>query len=111
MAILSVGLFAGIRVFPVGLGASKRAEMRSRATFAAQRTIESMKLTPWDDLGAGETTAEVDAFTVATRISQPTLEGLVDSTRLKAVEVSVAWTQDGRSRQITFVTYLRKPSS
>lgn len=111
MAILSVGLFAGIRVFPVGLGASKRAEMRSRAAFAAQRTIESMKLTLWDDLAAAETTTEVDGFTVTTRISPAALEGLVDATRLKAVDVSVAWTQDGRTRQITFVTYLRKPSS
>ena len=111
MAILSIGLFAGIRVFPVGLGASKRAEMRSRAAFAAQQTIESLKLTPWDDLAVGETTAEVGAFNVTTRIRQPTLEGLVDSTRLKAVDISVQWTQDGRSREIAFVTYLRKPSS
>jgi prepilin-type N-terminal cleavage/methylation domain-containing protein len=111
MAILSVGLFAGIRVFPVGLGASKRAELRSRAAFAAQRTIESMKLTPWDDLATGETTTEVDGFTVTTSIRAVTPEGLVDASRLKAVDVSVAWTQDGRPRQISFVTYLRKPSS
>ncbi|HLD78326.1 MAG TPA: hypothetical protein VJB16_04835, partial [archaeon] len=56
MAILSVGLFAGIRVFPVGLGASKRAELRRRAAFAAQRTIESLKLAPWAELAEGETT-------------------------------------------------------
>ena len=111
MAILSVGLFAGIRVFPVGLGASKRAEMRSRAAFAAQRTIESMKLAPWDDLAVGETTTEVDAFSVTTRISQLTLAGLVDLTRLKAVDVTVQWSQDGRPRQLSFVTYLRKPAS
>src|SRR3989338_7878015 len=111
MAILSVGLFAGIRVFPVGLGASKRAELRSRAAFAAQRTIESLKLAPWADLVEGETTAETDGFSVTTRISQPSLEELVDPTRLKVVGVSVAWTQDGRTRALTFVTYLRQPSS
>jgi hypothetical protein len=111
MAILSVGLFAGIRVFPVGLGASKRAELRSRAAFAAQRTIESLKLTPWADLVEGETTAETDGFSVTTRISQPSLEELVDPTRLKVVGVSVAWTQDGRTRQTSFVTYLHQPSS
>jgi hypothetical protein len=111
MAILSIGLFAGIRVFPVGLGASKRAELRSRATFAAQRTIESLKLTPWEDLAEGETTAETDGFGVTTRIRQPDLEGLVDPTRLKVVDVTVQWTQDGRSRGLTFITYLRQPSS
>ena len=111
MAILSVGLLAGMRVFPVGLGASKRAELRSRAAFAAQRTIESLKLTPWEDLGAGETTTEADGFSVTTRISQPTVEELVDPTRLKAVEVAVQWTQDNRTRALSFVTYLRKPTS
>ena len=111
MAILSVGLLAGMRVFPVGLGASKRAELRSRAAFAAQRTIESLKLTPWEDLAEGETTTDADGFNVTTRISQPSLEGLVDPTRLKAVEVTVQWTQDGRPRALSFVTYLRKPTS
>ena len=111
MAILSIGLLAGMRVFPVGLGASKRAEMRSRAAFAAQRTIESLKLTPWEDLAEGETTTDADGFNVTTRISQPSLEELVDPTRLKAVEVTVQWTQDRRSRTLTFLTYLRKPTS
>ena len=111
MAILSVGLFAGIRVFPVGLGASKRAELRSRAAFAAQRTIESLKLAPWDDLAEGETTTGTDGFGVTTRISQPALEGLVGVTQLKAVEVTVQWSQDSRSRTLTFLTYLRKPTS
>jgi type II secretory pathway pseudopilin PulG len=111
MAILSVGLFAGMRVFPVGLGASKRAELRSRAVFAAQRAIESLKLTPWEELVEGETTAEADGFNVITRIALPDIEELVDPTRLKVVEVTAQWTQEGRSRGLTFVTYLRKPAS
>lgn len=111
MAILSVGLFAGMRVFPVGLGASRRAELKSRAAFAAQRTIESLKFTPWDDLADGETATEADGFDIKTRISPTALEEVVDETQLKAVEVTVQWSQDGRSRALTFVTYLRKPSS
>ena len=111
MAILSIGLFAGMRVFPVGLGASRRAEQRSRAAFAAQRTLESLKFTPWADLADGETATEADGFDIKTRISPMALEGVVDATRLKAVEVSVQWVQDGRPRELTFVTYLRNPSS
>ena len=111
MAILSVGLFAGMRVFPVGLGASRRAELRSRAAFAAQRTLESLKFTPWEDLAEGQTTTEADGFDITTRISPTALEGVVDATRLKAVEVTVQWSQESRSRALTFVTYLRQPSS
>ena len=101
-------LFAGIRVFPVGLGASKRAELRSRAAFAAQRTIESLKLAPWEELAEGETATETDGFGVTTRISQPHLEHLTDPTRLKQVEVTVRWTQEARSHHLALITYLRR---
>jgi len=112
LAILSVGLVGAMRVFPVGLRASQRAEFSSRAAIAAQRTIESLKLQPWDSLAEGETTSELDAFDVATRISQPaSMEPLVDPSRLKTVQVSVQGEEGGRVRTITFVTYLRRDSS
>ncbi|MBI3331269.1 MAG: type II secretion system protein, partial [Candidatus Omnitrophica bacterium] len=53
MAILSVGLVGAMRVFPMGLRASVRAELHSRAALAAQRTIESLKLEPWEALEDG----------------------------------------------------------
>ena len=111
IAILSIGLIGAMRVFPVGLRASARSEKSSRATITAQRVIESLKLQRWDELAEGETTAEEDGFDVMTRISQPKLEGLVDATRVKAVEVTVQWTQDGRPRQLSFLTYVRRPPS
>ena len=110
MAILSVGLVGAMRVFPLGLRASQRAESSSRAAIVAQRTIESLKLKSWDDL-TGETTVEEDGFTVITRISQPTISHLVDPTRLKAIEVIVRSTLDGRSRELAFTTYLRHEGS
>ncbi len=111
MAILSVGLFAAMRVFPVGLRASKRSEMNSRAAIIAQRTIESLKLSSWEELAEGQTTTEANGFDVTTRIAQPKLEGIVDATRVKAIEVSVHWVQDGRPRALVFVTYLRRRAS
>lgn len=109
LAILGVGLVGAIRVFPVGLQASRRSEMSSRAVMTAQQTLESLKL---DSCPAeGEQEAAVGPFTVTTRFSHPSSTQLVDAARLTAVEAEVAWAQDGRPKMLTFVTYLRCASS
>ena len=111
MAILSVGLIGAMRVFPMGLRASQRAELNSRAAIVAQRTIEMLKLKPWEDLVLQETTGQDDGFSVTTRISQPVIEPLADAGRLKAIEVRVEMVQDGRPRQLVFLTYVRRDAS
>ena len=111
LGILSVGLVGAIRVFPLGLRASQRTEMSSRATILAQRTLEELKLTPWATLQDGETVRKEETFDVVTRITTGPLEDLVDPTRLKQVMVTVHWDQDHRSRALTFVTYLRRDIS
>ncbi len=105
LGILSVGLVGAMRVFPIGLQASARSEMSSRATMAAQRILESLKLRSCEDLTPETTT--VEEFTVTTRLGQPDLAHLVDPARLKTLEAMVAWTQEGRPRALTFVTYVR----
>jgi len=111
MAILSIGLVGAMRVFPIGLQASRRAELNSRAAIVAQRTIESLKLEPWDALSEGETTGAEEEFSVTTRITEPGPEDLVDPSRLKAIEVRVQFTQAGRQRGLVFITYLRREAS
>ena len=111
MAILSVGIVGAMRVFPVGLRASERAERNSRATMVAQRTLEAMKLVSWDALAEGQTSREEEGFTILTRVDHPAIESLVDPMRLKRLEVSVQWVQDRRPRALTFVTYLRHETS
>ena len=108
MAILGVGLVGAMRVFPVGLRASQRAEMNSRAAIAAQRIIDSLKLKSWDELKEEETASQEDAFDVTTRIAPVTLEPLVDPGRMKTIEVRIRLTQDGRPRELLFVTFLRR---
>jgi len=111
IAVLSVGLVGAIQVFPVGLRASQRAELVSRATIAAQRTIESLKLVSWGDLEAGESTSREESFDITVVVDQPDVEGLVDPTGLKRVTVTVSWTQEGRSRSLTVATYLHRATS
>lgn len=106
MGILLVGVIGAMRVFPVGLRASHRAEQHSRAAMTAQRTIESLKLTPWDELAEAETASQDDGFDVTTRIARPDLEHGAGE-RLKTVEVDVRMVQDGRPRTLTFQTYVR----
>jgi type II secretory pathway pseudopilin PulG len=110
IAILSVGLIGAIRVFPVGLRASQRAELVSRATIAAQRTIESLKLVSWEGLEAGESTSREDPFDITAVVDQPDVEGLVDPSRLKRISVTVRWIQEGRRRSLLVATYLSRPS-
>ena len=113
MAILGVGLVGSMRVFPVGLRASQRAEMNSRAAIAAQRVIESLKLKPWDALDADEPSTEtIDGFEVTTDVAQPKLAvPLIDPARLKLVEVRVRWVQDTKPHEMTFITYVRRNDS
>lgn len=112
MAVLAIGLVGAMRVFPVGLRASQRSEMISRAALAAQHAIESLRLQPWESLEPGHNIVETqDAFTLTTRITQPSVEHLADATRLKALDVTVEWSQDGRPRSVSFVTLVRRNTS
>lgn len=109
LAILAVGLVGAMRVFPVGLRVSQRAEARSRAVMAAQRTLELLKLTPWDELADGEAVVEEEGFTITTTVRAPAADLALAPERLRVVEVGVAWTRGGKPQQVRCVTYLRQP--
>ncbi len=111
LAILSVGLVGAIRVFPVGLRASQRAEWVSRAALIAERTVESWKLKSWDELAVGETTTQEDTFAITVAVDQPTVEGLVDPSRLKRLSVTVSWMQEGHLRSLMVAHYLHHSPS
>ena len=111
IAILSVGLLGAIRVFPIGLRASQRAELVSRATLAGERTIETIKMRGWDDLADGESTTEEGEFAMRVVVDQPAVDGLIDAADLKRVSVMVGWTQEGRQRSLTLVTYVHRPAA
>ena len=108
LSILGVGLIGAMRVFPVGLKASQRAEFLSRAAFIGQQTLESLKVAAWDQLKDGETRRELKPFVVVTTVSPAEPEHVTDPSRLKHVEVSVEWEQEGKPRTLNFVTYLRR---
>ncbi|MBI3320729.1 MAG: type II secretion system protein, partial [Candidatus Omnitrophica bacterium] len=106
IAILSVGLVGSMRVFPMGLRASRRAEQVSRATLLAERAMASTKLTSWDELAFGTSTTTDGDYTITVTIDQPEVEAMIDPTHLKRVSVSIGWSQEGRDRTLDLVTYL-----
>ena len=114
IGILSVGLVGAIRVFPVGLRASQRAEVLSRATLVGERTLELLKLNSWEELGQmaqeGSTTVE-GSFEVTVIVDEPVVEGVIDPSRLKRIAVRVSWIQEGRLRSLTLLTYRQQPST
>jgi len=114
IGILSVGLVGAIRVFPVGLRASQRAEVLSRATLVGERTLELLKLNSWEELGQmaqeGSTTVE-GSFEVMVIVDEPVVEGVIDPSRLKRIAVRVSWIQEGRLRSLTLLTYRQQPST
>jgi Tfp pilus assembly protein PilV len=109
IAILAVGLVGSMRVFPMGLRASRRAEELSRATLLAERTMAATKLLSWDELSVGSSTTTEEDATATVTIDHPEVEDLVDPASLKRVSVSVRWSQEGRERTLELVTYLRHP--
>ena len=111
IAILAVGLVGSMRVFPMGLRASRRAEELSRATLLAERTMAAAKLLSWDELSVGSSTTTEEDATATVTIDHPEVEDLMDPASLKRVSVSVRWSQEGRERTLGLVTYLRHPPS
>ena len=112
IAILAGGLIGAVRVFPVGLRASQRSEWMSRATLEGERTLEPLKLNTWEELVMGQTTTVTDGpFQMATTVDQPAVAGLLDPARLKRLSVTVSWTQEGRARSLTMVSYVCRPTT
>lgn len=108
LSILGIGLIGAMRVFPVGLRASQRAELRSRAAFIAQQTLEPLKVADWNQLTEGETRKEIKPFVIVTAISPAQPEHVNSASVLKQVDVSVQWQQEGKPRTQSFATYLRR---
>lgn len=107
MAILGLGLVGAMRIFPVGLRASQRAQLRSKAVLIAQRMLESLKLKSWEQLKEEEETSQEEGgFAVTTKVSRPTLEHLTDTSIVKALEVDVQWSEEGKPRTLILATYV-----
>lgn len=112
IAVLAVGLVGILRIFPVGLRASYRSGMITKAAFLGQNKLEEVKvagfnaiteLPPKITLSGTEGDFEWEIF-----IDEVDLEGLESTDNIRKVTVNVSWPERSRTRSKDFITYITK---
>jgi len=112
IGVLAVGLVGILQIFPVGLRASYRSGMVTKATFLAQNRIEEVKIAGFDAitelppkivLSGTEGDFDWEIF-----IDEAYLEGLDSSDDLRKVTVTVRWVERNRPRSKDFITYVTR---
>ena len=115
LAILVIGLVGILSLFPVGFQASKKATDLTEATLYAQQKIEDLKKDGYGSATVGTTTG---TFKLPDGITNSRFswnlqvdDNSTDATLppgLKRIELTVDWTEGGKSFNEKFVTYIAK---
>lgn len=112
LGLLGVGLIGVVRLFPVGLRASKRSEVISKATLLAQQQLEEVKTFGFDALIATPPPFPLAGasgnYRWTVTIHDVEVAGVPASNELRAVTVNVSWPEGGQTRTTGLVTYLAK---
>ena len=112
LGLLGVGLVGVVRLFPVGLRASKRSEVISKATLLAQQQLEEIKTFGFDALTATPPpfplAGTAGAYQWLVTIDEVEPPGLPRPNDLRAVIVKVHWPESGQTRSIGLVTYVAR---
>ncbi|MCX5692896.1 MAG: prepilin-type N-terminal cleavage/methylation domain-containing protein [Candidatus Omnitrophica bacterium] len=112
IAVLAVGLVGVLQIFPIGLRASQRAGMMTKASFLAQNKIEDVKLAGFDaiaELPPKIPLSGMDGdFEWAIKIDNVSLEGVESQDDMRKVVVTVSWPERNTARSKDFITYVTK---
>jgi len=112
VGVLAIGLVGVLQIFPVGLRASYRAGMITKASFIAQNKMEEVKVSGFDAISALPPkiplSGEDDDFKWEIFIDEVDLEGLESSDDMLKVTVTVSWIDRDRTRSKDFVTYVAR---
>ena len=112
IGVLSIGLVGVLQIFPVGLRASYRAGMVTKAAFLGQNKLEEVKMAGFDAitelppkmaLSGTEGDFEWEIF-----IDEAELEGIESAGDIRKVTVTVAWVERNRTRSKDFVTHVTR---
>ena len=112
IAVLAIGLVGVLQIFPVGLRASYRAGMMTKAAFLAQNKMEEVKmagfeaiteLPPKIPLSGTEDDFEWEIF-----IDELNLDGLETSDDVRKITIRLKWIDRSRARSKDFITYVTK---
>lgn len=112
MAILTIGIIGVVRLLPVGLRASKSAEILSKAAFLAQEKLEELKLAGFEQLSLPGPSiplaGEQGQYSWAAEVGEVSLAGVSNPQDIRRLSLRVSWQERGNSRSQDFVTYIGK---
>jgi len=112
IAVLSVGLVGVLQIFPIGLRASQRAGMFTKASFLAQNKIEDVKLAGFDAITELPPKIPLSGregdFEWAIKIEDVSLEGVESDNDMRKIIVVVTWPEQNTTRSKEFITYVTR---
>ena len=112
IAVLAVGLVGVLQIFPIGLRASQRAGMMTKAAFLAQNKIEDVKLAGFDAITELPPKIPLSGkdgdFEWNIKIDDVNLEGVENSSEMRKVTVILTWPERNTTRSKEFITYVTK---
>ena len=112
IAVLAVGLVGVLQIFPIGLRASQRAGMMTKAAFLAQNKIEDVKLAGFDAITELPPKIPLSGkdgdFEWNIKIDDVNLEGVENTSEMRKVTVILTWPERNTTRSKDFITYVTK---
>jgi len=112
IAVLAIGLIGVLQIFPVGLRASQRAGMMTKASFLAQNKIEDVKLAGFDAITELPPKIPLSGkdgdFEWSVKIGNVSLEGVESSRDMRKIIVTISWPERNTTRSKEFITYVTK---
>jgi prepilin-type N-terminal cleavage/methylation domain-containing protein len=112
IAVLAVGLVGVLQIFPIGLRASQRAGMMTKAAFLAQNKIEDVKLAGFDAITELPPKIPLSGkdgdFEWSIKIDDVNLEGVENSSEMRKVTVILTWPERNTTRSKDFIAYVTK---
>ena len=112
IAVLAIGLVGVLQIFPIGLKASQRAGMMTKAAFLAQNKIEDVKLAGFDAITELPPKIPLSGrdgdFEWAIKIDEIAPEGVEASEDMRKITVTLTWPERNITRSKEFITYVTK---
>lgn len=112
IAVLTIGLIGVLQIFPIGLRASQRAGMITRASFLAQNKMEDIKLAGFDAMTELPPRIPLSGkdgdFEWVVKIDNVSLEGVESSGDMRKITVTVSWPERNATRSKDFITYVTR---
>lgn len=112
IGVLAIGLVGVLKIFPVGLRASYRAGMVTKAAFLAQNKIEEVKMAGFEAITELPPKIAISGtegdFDWGIFIDEVALDGADSTDDIRKITVTINWIERNRTRSKDFVTYITK---